>query len=90
MPKDKSTQSSTASPLPKVSDIQRTLWVQMQGLIENKTSPANLNALTNASGKIIALWNLKIKAAALFNKQPTDTGFLEIEDKPAAPTQAVA
>ena len=62
--------NGTATKLPNISEIQSTLWEQVQNLRSGKTSPANANAVSNAVGKMFTGVKLQIEFARLTGETP--------------------
>lgn len=63
-----------------MNDIRAMLCDEIQRLRENKTKPADVNAITNATGKILSTIKLEMEYAKLLNKQP-DVAFIQLSDK---------
>jgi hypothetical protein len=61
--------------MPNVQEIQATLWEQVQGLREGKTTPANANAVSNAIGKMFTGVKLQMEYYRLTGATP-DIPFL--------------
>lgn len=66
-------------PLKNMNDIRAMLCAEIEKLIEQKTTPANVNAITNATGKILSTIKLEIEVGKLTNRKP-NTSFLQLED----------
>jgi hypothetical protein len=64
--------ATTTSPkeLPNISEIQATLWEQVQGLRQGKTTPANANAVSNAIGKMFTGVKLQMEYYRLTGATP--------------------
>lgn len=56
--------------VPNMSDIQATLWEQVQGLREGKTTPANANAVSNAIGKMFTGVKIELEFARMTGATP--------------------
>lgn len=69
MPSTRTNGASTS--LPNVQEIQATLWEQVQGLREGKTTPANANAVSNAIGKMFTGVKLQMEYYRLTGATPT-------------------
>lgn len=63
-----------------MNDIRGMLCEEIQKLRENKTTPANVNAITNATGKILSTIKMELEYAKLSNKKP-NSDFIQLEDK---------
>jgi 3-methyladenine DNA glycosylase Mpg len=64
-----------------MNDIRAILCDEIEKLRDNKTTAANVNAVTNATGKILSTIKLEMEYAKLTNKNPVST-FVQLEDKP--------
>ena len=67
-------------PINNMNDIRAILCDEIEKLRDNKTTAANVNAVTNATGKILSTIKLEIEYAKLANKRPT-SNFIQLEDK---------
>jgi hypothetical protein len=67
--------NGTPTTMPNVQEIQATLWEQVQGLREGKTTPANANAVSNAIGKMFTGVKLQMEYYRLTGATP-DIPFL--------------
>lgn len=63
-----------------MNDIRAMLCDEIQNLRNNKTTAANVNAITNATGKVLSTIKLEMEYAKLMNKQP-DVGFIQLAEK---------
>jgi hypothetical protein len=63
-----------------MNDIRAMLCEEIQKLRDNKTTAANVNAITNATGKILSTVKLELEYAKITNKTPKP-GFIELEEK---------
>ena len=63
-----------------VTNVQELLWDEIDRLRNEETTAANLSAITNATGKIMAAEVLKIKYAELTGRKPESK---MLEDKSA-------
>ncbi len=63
-----------------IQSIQRVLWDQMHKLQQGETTAANVNAQTNAIGKILTSVKMHVEYCKLTGKAPETDIFL-IEDK---------
>lgn len=63
-----------------MNDMRAMLCDEIQRLRENKTTPANVNAITNATGKILSTIKLEMEYAKLMNKQ-ADVSFIQLSEK---------
>ena len=54
----------------KLNELREILSDEIQKIRENKTTPANVNAITNATGKILTSIKLEIEYAKLLGKKP--------------------
>ena len=65
------TSSSTASPPEMSIDAMQTLlWSQIQGIVAGEATPAAVNAISNAVGKIQKGWALQIDYADSCGQTP--------------------
>lgn len=71
-----------------MTDIRTMLCEEIQKLRENKTTPANVNAITNATGKILSTIKLEMDFSKLVNRKPTAHGFIELEEANAGEAKA--
>jgi hypothetical protein len=62
--------SSVPTELPNITEIQSTLWEQVQNLREGKTTPANANAVSNAIGKMFTGVKLQMEYYRLTGATP--------------------
>jgi hypothetical protein len=62
--------NGTVSTLPSATDIQETLWEQVQGLRNGKTTPANANAVSNAIGKMFTGVKLQMEYYRMTGETP--------------------
>lgn len=74
-------------PIQNMNDVRKVLCEEIEKLRENKTTPANVNAIVNATGKIISTIKLEIECAKLANKA-IPAGFIQLEDKTPIPATA--
>ena len=65
-----------------INDMQVVLWEQIQKVREGSTTPANCNAITNASGKILSTVKLQMEYCKLTGKNPEIDLFLPPKEKP--------
>lgn len=63
-----------------MNDIRAILCDEIEKLRENKTTAANVNAVTNATGKILSTIKLEMEYAKLTNKTPKNS-FIQLEEK---------
>lgn len=63
-----------------MNDIRSILCDEIEKLRENKTTAANVNAIVNASGKILSTIKLDMEFAKLVGKQPKNS-FVQLEEK---------
>ena len=54
----------------KLNELREILSDEIQKIRENKTTPANVNAITNATGKILTSIKLEMEYAKLLGKKP--------------------
>lgn len=52
-----------------LNDLQRVLCDQIEGVINGTVTPQNVNAVTNASGKIISISKMRLEVAKAVGKQ---------------------
>jgi hypothetical protein len=64
-----------------MNDIRQMLCDEIQKIRDGKTTPANVNAITNATGKILSTIKLELEYAKLSNTKPKDSGFIQLEEK---------
>lgn len=62
-----------------MTDIRSMLCEEIEKLRTNQTTPANVNAITNATGKILSTIKLELEYSKLLNRKPTAHGFIELE-----------
>jgi hypothetical protein len=62
--------STTPPDAPNVNEIMDTLWEQVQGLREGKTTAANANAVSNAIGKMFTGVKLQMEYYRLTGQSP--------------------
>lgn len=62
-----------------MNDVRSLLADQIEKLIDNKTTPAALNAITNATGKILSTVKMELEYAKLTNGK-LRSGFLQLEE----------
>lgn len=67
-------------PIKNMDDIRQVLSDEIERLRTGKSTPANLNAITNGVGKIISTVKLEIECAKLANKT-LKNGFIQLEDR---------
>lgn len=67
-------------PIKNMNDIRAILCDEIEKLRDNKTTPASVNAVTNATGKILSTIKLELEYAKLSNKRPKNS-FIQLEDK---------
>lgn len=65
-----------------INDLRSILAEEIQKIKEGKTNPANVNAITNATGKILSSIKLEMEYNKLMNKTP-DIPFIGNEKKKA-------
>lgn len=63
-----------------MNDMRTMLCETIQELRDNKTTPANVNAIVNATGKIISTIKLELEYAKLLNRQPVNS-FVQLSEK---------
>lgn len=56
--------------LPSITEVQSTLWGQVLGLREGKTTPANANAVSNAIGKMFTGVKIQMEYYRLTGQTP--------------------
>lgn len=66
-------------PIKNFNDLRDIIAQGIDDLRANKMTPAALNAITNAGGKIIATVKLELEYSKLTQGKPK-TGFLSLED----------
>jgi hypothetical protein len=64
-----------------MNDIRAMLCEEIQALREKTTTPANVNAIVNATGKILSTIKMEIEYAKLVNKTP-EMDFINLKDIP--------
>ena len=62
-----------------MNDIRAMLCEEIEKLRNKETAPSNVNAIVNATGKIISSIKLEIEFAKLTNRDPVSK-FLELDD----------
>lgn len=67
-------------PIKNMNDIRAMLCEEIEKLRKNKTTAANVNAVTNATGKILSTIKLEMEYAKLSNQKPKNS-FIQLEDK---------
>ena len=72
-----------------IQSIQRVLWNEIHKIQEGSTTAANVNAVTNATGKILSSVKMHIEYCKLTGKAPETDLFL-IEDKEDKDTKVKA
>lgn len=68
-----------------MNEIRALLADEIQKLRKKTTTPASLNAIVNATGKIISTIKLELEYAKLVGKSPALNGFIQVEEKRALP-----
>ena len=63
-----------------MNDIRNMLCEEIEKLRQKQTTPANVNAITNATGKILSTIKLELEYAKLLGQKPKNSGFLELVD----------
>ena len=63
-----------------MNDIRKILCEEIESLRANKTTAANVNAVTNATGKILSTIKLEMEFSKLTNKR-LKSDFIQLEDK---------
>lgn len=63
-----------------IRELREILGEEIQKLREEKTTPANVNAITNATGKVLSTVKLEMEYCKLIGRAPK-IEFLQI-DKP--------
>lgn len=62
-----------------MNDIRKMLCEEIEKLRSKETTPAAVNAITNATGKILSTIKLELEFAKLTNKKPSND-FIQLED----------
>jgi len=65
-----------------MNDIRSILAEEIENLRAKKTGPSTLNAIVNATGKILTTVKMEIEFAKLTNMKPSN-GFIQLEEKVA-------
>ncbi len=65
-----------------IHEIRVLLCEEINNLRAGKTTAANVNAVTNATGKILSTVKMQMEYAKLIGKKP-DLDFLELPEKVA-------
>jgi hypothetical protein len=60
-----------------MNDMRAMLCEEIQNIRDGKQTAANLNAIVNATGKVLSTIKMEIEVAKLANKQPK-IGFIEL------------
>jgi hypothetical protein len=68
-----------------MNEIRALLSNEIEKLQNKTTTPASLNAIVNATGKIISTIKMELEYARLVGKSPALNGFIAVEEKPALP-----
>jgi len=63
-----------------MNDIRQMLCEEIDSLREKKTTPASVNAIVNATGKILSTIKLELEYAKLAGKEPVND-FIQLTDK---------
>jgi hypothetical protein len=63
-----------------MNDIRNMLCEEIEKLRQKQTTPSNVNAITNATGKILSTIKLELEYAKLLGQKPKNSGFLELVD----------
>ena len=61
---------------PTIADIQSILWTEVQRIQAGETSAANVNAIANATGKILSAVKLQMEFYRLTGKTLPDLPLL--------------
>jgi hypothetical protein len=64
-----------------IQSIQAVLWEEIQKVREGSTTAANVNAITNATGKILSSVKLHVEYCKLTGKTPEVDLFLVPSEK---------
>lgn len=80
------TQTPTVIQSLTLNELRGILSDEIQRLRTNETSPANVNAISNASGKILSTIKLELEVTKLLGRQPKGVaGLLGSEDGSVKP-----
>jgi hypothetical protein len=63
-----------------ISELRKILSEEIDGLRNGNTTPANVNAITNATGKILSSVKLEIEYNKMIGKKP-EIDFLDQQKK---------
>lgn len=63
-----------------MNDIRAMLCQEIQSLRNKQTTPSSVNAIVNATGKIISTIKLELEYAKLVNKEPAMT-FIQLTEQ---------
>lgn len=63
-----------------INSIQKVLWDEIDKVIKGKTTAANCNAVTNATGKILSSVKLYLEHCKLVGKAP-ETNLFDSQSK---------
>lgn len=66
-------------PTQTIGDLRQVLLESIDRIVADKAPAANVNAITNAAGKVISTWKLQLEVMKLTNQKPT-TDFMQIAD----------
>ena len=67
-----------------MNEIRTMLCDEIEKIRTGNSTPANANAIANLTGKILSSIKLELEYAKLANKNPKDSGFIELEEKAKA------
>lgn len=72
-----------------LNELRTVLADEIHRLRNNETSAAGVNAISNATGKILSTYKLELEIAKLMGKQPSNiAGLLDSPEAPSvSPTQ---
>jgi hypothetical protein len=62
-----------------MNDMRAMLCEEIQNIRDGKQTASNLNAIVNATGKILSTIKMEIEVAKITNKQPK-ISFIELEE----------
>ena len=63
-----------------LNDLQRILCDQIEGVIAGSATPQNVNAITNAAGKVISISKMKLEVAKAAGRAFEAEDLTRIED----------
>jgi len=71
-----------------MKEIREILCEEIDNLRSKKTTPANVNAIVNATGKILTTVKMEIEYAKLSNRT-FNSSFIQLEDSKEAPEKKI-